>query len=224
MIAVIQCAAGKRENAGCLTNRDGTRVMFVADPAKAPTGGRCSYARPDDLSDAGTTWRQVLLAYNDDPGTNPLCLLPAYQLYENPAYQRLVDRLGADKTYILSAGWGLIGAAFLTPQYDITFSPAVRKDAPYKFRREQDSYHDFCHLPDDTDEPVVFFGGLGYVRFFCGLTHKIKARRTIFYNSSKPPAALSCTLCRFTTRTRTNWHYECVNAFLDGEIGRDILS
>ena len=41
------------------------------------------------------------------------------------------------------AGWGLIPAAFLTPQYDITFTTAVRKKAAYKLRKKADRYEDF---------------------------------------------------------------------------------
>ena len=43
------------------------------------------YARPDDLSANGMSWRDVLLKYNEENRNNPLGLLPAYQLYENPS-------------------------------------------------------------------------------------------------------------------------------------------
>ncbi len=219
MIAIIQCAASKRQDAGSLRKKDGTKVMFVADPAKAPPGERFAYARPDDRSDTGATWREMLLRYNAAPGNNPLGLFRAYELYENPAYRRLADRFGMDRTYILSAGWGLIRADFLTPQYDITFSAAVKKNAPWKFRRKTDRYEDLRQLPEDTEEPMLFFGGKDYVPLFCRLTQGIKGRRTIFYNSRQPPDAPGCALQRFSTTTRTNWHYECVNAVLDGQIG-----
>lgn len=222
MIAVIQCAARKRQDAGYLRKNDGTPVLFVADPAKAPRTGRYTYARPDDCADTGGTWRKTLLQYNSSPGNNPLGLFQAYKLYENPAYRRLADRFGTEKTYILSAGWGLIRAEFLTPQYDITFSAAVKKDAPYKLRRDQDAYSDLRQLPCDTEEPVVFFGGKDYVSLFCKLTQGIKGRRTLFYNSSQPPNATGCSLQRFLTTTKTNWHYECVNALVDGRIALEL--
>jgi hypothetical protein len=53
--------------------------------------------------------------YNNNPGGNPLGLVPAYRLYDNAVYQRLVDRLGIANVYILSAGWILLRADFLTP-------------------------------------------------------------------------------------------------------------
>jgi hypothetical protein len=218
MIAIIQCAARKRQNAGYLRKIEGTPVMFVADPAKAPPRDGFAYARPDDRSDTGATWREVLLHYNAAPGDNPLGLFRAYELYENPAYRRLPHRFGTDRTYILSAGWGLIRADFLTPHYDITFSAAVKKSAPWKFRRKTDRYEDLRQLPEDTEEPILFFGGKDYVPLFCRLTQGIKSRRTIFYNSGQPLDAPGCALQRFSTTTRTNWHYECANAFLDGQI------
>ena len=115
------------------------------------------------------------------------------------------------KLYILSADWGLISAGFLTPYYDITFSPSAEA---YKRRRKAVRYQDFCMLPISTDEPMAFFGGKDYVPLFCALTKLVKAQRTVFYNSTKPPAAAGCALKRFDTRTKTNWHYECAKSFL----------
>jgi hypothetical protein len=218
MIAIIQCASSKRPDAGFLRRRDGTKVYFVADPTIAPPTDRYTYARPDDLSDTGATWRQVLLQYNSNSGNNPLGLCRAFELYGNDTYRRLVERFGTDKTYILSAGWGLINAAFLTPNYDITFSVAAKRKAPYKFRKKTDRYDDLCMLPADTAEPLAFFGGKDYVPFFCRLTQAVKGARTLFYNSSLSPNAPGCLLEKFSTTTRTNWHYECANAFLDGRI------
>ena len=143
MIVVIQCAASKRPDAGHLVAASGKRVDFVAHPQIAPRDPDRVYARPDDRRQDGISWRQHLLKYNDDPGGNPLRLYPAYQLYDNRAYGRLVDRFGLRNVYILSAGWGLIRADFLTPSYDITFSPSA--DA-YKRRRKTDRYDDFRML------------------------------------------------------------------------------
>jgi hypothetical protein len=210
MIAVIQCAATKRSDAGFMRAGDGRPVLFVARPHEAPTVGARLIARPDDMGEGGASWRQMLLEYNDK-GDNPFGLLPAWQLYINSAYRRLTERIGVEKTYILSAGWGLINAAFLTPYYDITFSVAAES---FKRRRKADVYDDLCMLPRDTGEQVVFFGGKDYLPLFCSLTRDIRAERTVFYNSSQEPRAPGCSLARFATSTRTNWHYECVDAFL----------
>jgi hypothetical protein len=212
---VIQCAASKRPDAGHLETRDGQQVDFVANPEAAPANPRRVYARPDDISDDGRTWRQVLLDYNKEPHNNPLGLVPAYQLYENRIYARLVERFGVVNVFILSAGWGLISADFLTPSYDITFS--ISAD-PYKRRRKLDRYNDLCMLPVSAHQEVVFFGGKDYLPLFCALTEQHRDRRLVYYNSASPPQLSGCTLKRYQTSTRTNWHYECANAFIDGEI------
>jgi hypothetical protein len=70
-------------------------------------------------------------------------LLPAWQLYDRPVYRELVHALGAENVFILSAGWGLLSADFLTPNYDITFSKTAKR---YKRRRVRDRYRDFCRV------------------------------------------------------------------------------
>jgi hypothetical protein len=156
MIIVIQCAASKQPGAGHLVSASGKPVVFVAHPEIAPADGRYMYARPDDRSENKKPWRQVLEEYNTHPEDNPLRLYRAYRLYENSIYGRLVDRFGIQQVYILSAGWGLIRADFLTPYYDITFS---RIAEPYKRRKKADRYQDFRRLPDQTVEEIVFFWG-----------------------------------------------------------------
>ena len=74
-------------------------------------------------------------------------------------------------------------------------------------------------LPANTTKPVLFFGGKDYVPLFCSLTEHVKGPRVLFYNSTNAPAAPGCTLKRFSTTTRTNWHYECANAFIKREVG-----
>jgi hypothetical protein len=216
MIVVIQCAATKRSDAGRFRLPAGRPVIFVADPRVAPANDNCIYVRPDDQAQKESTWRDLLLSYNTTGG-NPFNLCPAHRLYANPTYAQLANRFGLNKFYILSAGWGLISAGFLTPYYDITFSPSAEA---YKRRRKADHYRDFCMLPTPTDEPIVFFGGKDYVPLFCTLTNSTRGKRTIFYNSAQPPAAPGCALERFETATRTNWHYECAKYFLDRQNSR----
>ena len=214
MIAVIQCAATKQPDAGCLRSGAGKPVMFVANPDAAPRDDRHLYARPDDMSDRGLSWREVLLDYNRG-GSNSLDLYPAWRLYQNSIYGMLVERLGIEKVFVLSAGWGLIRADFLTPAYDITFTQAAER---YKRRQRSDTYHDFCMLCDDPQEAIIFFGSKSYVPLFPALTRAVRAERVVFYNSPPAPKAPGCTLVRFDTTTRTNWQYECAKAWLDGAI------
>ena len=143
MIVVIQCAARKQRHAGHLRTPEGRDVLFVAQPdAAAPQRNR-AWARPDDLADGRRSWRTVLQEYNAAPGGNLLGLLPAWRLYTNPAYEMLGERFAPDRMYVLSAGWGLIRADYLTPKYDITFSKARNVD-PFKCRGHRESYEDFC--------------------------------------------------------------------------------
>jgi hypothetical protein len=214
MIVVIQCAARKRPQAGRMI-ASGRPVNFVADPRKAPDIPDRIYAHPDDRTEDGTTWRRLVAEYNKDPGNNPLGLYPAFELYQRDVYRRLVDKFDLKNVYILSAGWGLIRADFLTPSYDITFTASAE---PYQRRLKTDKYADFQMLPSETEDQVVFLGGKDYLPLFCNLTARICSTPVAFYNSAKSPRAKRCHLKRFETTTRTNWHYECANALIAGSI------
>lgn len=218
-IIVIQCAGSKRSHAGCFRLRNGGEVLFVSDPDKAPQD-EYTYAHPDGQADIEETWRKQLLRYNDlhkdVPGGNPLGLLPVWRLYKNPTYALLAEKYGLERLYILSAGWGLIRANFLTPRYDITFNTDVKS---YKRRRGLNGYDDWRMLPDDTAEPIVFFGEESYIDLFCALTGQVKGTRHVFFNSPYEPDAPGCHLRKFDTSTSKNWHYECARAFMDGKVG-----
>jgi hypothetical protein len=216
-IVVIQCAASKQPDAGYLQTGNGRKVMFVAQPDLAPENADYIYARPDGRADTGLSWRQESLGYDREPADNPLGLLPAWRLYENQAYGLLYRKYGPENLYILSAGWGLIRADFLTPNYDITFT-SVKKDAKHKQRYKRDKFKDFRMLPDDTNSPVIFFGGQKYVPQFCELTSRVQGPRHVFYNLVNPPDAPGCQLHRFETRIRINWHYEAARAYVEGHI------
>lgn len=213
MKIVIQCAASKDHAAGTMRTKDGRPILFVADPARAPQRSDVVYARPDDPAEDGWHWRDHVLGYNREPGINPLGLLPAWRLYRHESYSKLVERTGKTNVYILSAGWGLIRADFLTPSYDITFS--AQADA-FKRRRARDAYDDLNMLKARDTAPVVFFGGKDYLPLFCRLTEHYAGQRIAIFNSASEPQAHGVRFVRYDTRTRTNWHYEAVNTFLDG--------
>ena len=215
MKIVIQCAARKNPAGGTFLGADGRRIAFVARPGLAPREPKTTYARPDDDSGDGRSWRKRLLAYNKNAGRNPLGFLPAHRLYAHSAYGLLVDTFGVERVFILSAGWGLIPAAFLTPPYDITFSASAD---PWKRRRKEDPYDDVCLMRDDADE-IFFFGGQDYLPLFCRLMTAFKSRKTVFFNSTDRPALpTGFTPRSYPTRTRTNWHYECVRDFAAGRM------
>lgn len=220
MKVVIQCAGKKSASAGSFYSKDGRKVIFVASPSSDSPPENGIYARPDDVADCGQeTWRERLLSYNrGERSHNALDLLPAYKLYMNPAYAQLVSKFGEDRVFILSAGWGLIPAYFLTPLYDITFSAS---STPLNRRKTQDHYNDFCLMEDDRDE-ILFLGGKSYLPLFIALTEKMPGQKTIFYNSKTPPHKPSpnIKMVRFETSTRTNWHYECATELASKEFNQ----
>ena len=215
MRIVIQCAAKKQPCAGSFTLPDNRSVLFVAHPDKAPYDTEQVFACPDDISDNGKTWRERLLAYNKDSAANFMNFLPAYELYANKTYGKLVEKFGIKNIFILSAGWGLISADFLTPLYYITFSTSAEK---YKRRRKKELYQDFCMIPDNGED-IIFLGGKDYLPMFCTLTSGFKGKKTVIYNSiNLPDCSTEFTLNKYETTTRTNWHYECANILMDGKL------
>jgi hypothetical protein len=221
MIVVMQCAGSKNVGAGCMLAADGRRVLFVAHPEAAPRDDFI-YAHPDDTSDRGVPWRTLLLRYNETPHRNPHGLFKAFELYKNNVYRRLAMHVGVENLFILSAGWGLIPASFLTPSYDITFSAEKRHS--YKRRRRSDSFRDFQMLPSDTRSQLVFLGSKRYLPQFLSLTTHINAPKTVLYRSDVPPEAPGCRLIRYQTDRRTNWHYECADALIGGHVEFDFAA
>jgi len=211
MIAVIQAAACRPPDTGHMKTRDGRRVLFVADPDQAPGDPGICHARPDSRSNFCITWRKLVVGYNENPRDNPLGLLPAWQFYRHAIYARLVEQLGANRTYVLSAGWGLIKASFLIPNYDISLSPDVE---PFRRRNAADAYDDFCMLPANSEEDLYFFGNEEYVPLFCHLTAAHRGRRIVFYHGANPPTAPGCTLRKFEPGSGRHWHHECAAEML----------
>ncbi|MGI9310620.1 MAG: hypothetical protein ACR2P7_03680 [bacterium] len=197
---------------------DGRAVLFVGRPSDAPADERCLYAHPDDRADDGASWRDALRAYNEThrrTGANPLGLLPAYQLYAPDCYRALTRKLGVDNVYILSAGWGLIAADFLTPDYNITFS----NSAPAHARRgKRDRYDDFRLLAKESTAPLLYFGGVSYQWPFLELTAGYRGQRICFYNSAAKPTAPGVIYVRYQSAAKTNWHYLCVADFIADDI------
>jgi hypothetical protein len=215
MKVVIQCAARKDPAAGTFRTADGRPVVFLAHPEWAATTAGQILARPDDVSDDGRTWRERLVAYNNENGGDPLGLLPAWRLYTHDTYGRLVDRFGEGRVFILSAGWGLIPATYLTPDYDITFTGSADD---WKRRRKGDVYDDLCLMPDDGED-TVFLGGKEYQPLFCKLMRGMSGSKTVFFRSADvPDLPDGFRPVRYATNTRTNWQYECARDLVAGRV------
>ena len=214
MIVVIQCAGSKRTDAGSLCAPDGRAVRFVAHPEFAPDDGEF-YARPDDEYHVDRTWRDKLGEINSGEAEPPPNLLAAGSLYRPPVYQALLEHAGHKKLYILSAGWGLIRSDFRLPDYDITFSGQAER---YKRRRKADHYKDFSMLPQDSDEPVLFFGSKDYLPLFRQLTNRHNGSRIVLFRSAERPECPGCVTVRYETTRRTNWHYEAAESYISGNL------
>ena len=99
--------------------------------------------------------------------------------------------------------------AFLTPDYDITFSTSAER---WNRRRSADRCEDLCLIGDPADE-IVFLGGKDYLPLFCRLTTTLSRRKKVFFNSADSPnLPPGFTPVRYRTTTRTNWHYECARS------------
>lgn len=221
MKIVIQCAGKKRPgkvDSGLRRPSDNLPVKFVARPDLAPPSASIAYARPDDMYDSTRTWRQVLLEYNELHEANPSRLTQAHELYAPSVYQGLTRRFGVENVFILSAGWGLIPAGFFTPDYDITFSGAPNVPAHARRAKGARGYDDFNLMPDDGDD-VVFLGGKDYLPLFHELARSSRGVKKVFFSSqSAPSLGEGFQVDRFVTDRRTNWHYECAQALIDGQL------
>ena len=216
MKIVIQCSANKKALAGYFA-LNGRRVRFVAHPEYCEQTKAHVLCRPDDLiPSTSMTWREHLLAYNAC-GDNPDRLLRSGSLYSPPAYQRLLNSVGSDNLFILSAGWGLIRSDFLLPDYDITFSSQA---APWKRRTKHDLFCDFVHLTQANiacDETLYFFGGREYLPLYYKLTRCLVARKVVYYVSARFITCDGFVYIKYDS-SGTNWHYRCVSDFLNGRI------
>jgi hypothetical protein len=213
VIIVIQCAGTKQSTAGHLRTKDGKNVMFVAHPESASDTPFVHYAHPDGKSDQGGTWRDVLERYNAENASGEGHLLRALDLYDKPAYRQLAEQVGYERTYILSAGWGLIRGDFPVPNYNITF-PGNGAPSYVCRKMKKDVYRDFSKLPDDTKEPIYFFGGLKYLPLFFELTCRINAPKTVFFRSTTKNAKDGYIFKRIEMKQSTTWYYTYLGDFL----------
>lgn len=221
MKIIVQCAGRKDRMAGSFLF-SGKKVKFVSRPeiAALEEATDFSYFRPDDVNpDSGKTWREMLVEYNA-AGGNLLHLLPAVDLYGNSIYKatkHYAAQISAE-LYILSAGWGLVRAEFLLPDYNITF--ARQSNIPkYAIRTASAKFNDFNQVrPAGPEEEVHFFGGKDYLPLFCSLTADLGGRKIIHHHGGLPIKQESFEYLAFTPakpQRKTNWHYECLRRFIE---------
>jgi hypothetical protein len=214
MKIIIQCAGDKQPN----PNYTGFHQhgQYIEKFLAHPNADHLHCAHPDFECANGITWRETLAQYNQQNRfNNPQHLSQAYELYRPATYGNLVAEFGVENVYILSAGWGLIRADYLIPDYDITFSASAKAN---QRRRDNDDYKDFNHLAGNT-EPLIFLGGISYQPLLFQLTQQLSCDITLVYRSANPPALPINANARYMTRNfqtprRTNWHYEAANALI----------
>lgn len=214
MKIIIQCAGDKQPNPNYTGfDHEGQKVVkFLAHP----NANHLHCAHPDFECTNGVTWRETLAQYNQQNGfNNPQNLSRAYELYVPAAYSNLVAEFGVENVYILSAGWGLIRADYLIPDYDITFSPRAEL---HQIRTNNAHYNDFNHLEGNT-EPLIFLGGISYQPLLFQLTKQLSCDITLVHRAANPPALPINANARymsqyFDTPQLINWHYAAANALI----------
>ena len=239
MIVVISCTSGKRKRPGSrLKTKGGKLVEFVAHPEIAPQDQRIVYKHPDCESGYGGSWRKMLKEYNNDPNASPLGtlgLFKAWELYrpQRKAYREIYDELAntfeQENVYILSAGWGLIRSDFLTPYYDITFSPNSNIEAWKRrdYEKSKNKYNDLCQIPEGIEDPIVFMGGDKYVQPFIDLTRDLDAQKVIFFYSKNNREKKKRYSSEYDLRVYCHpaiermvrvWYYQCARDLIEGKI------
>ena len=214
MIIIIQCASKKNRDGYFIEK--GQRIIFVAKPNLKQSPAGISYKNPDELTSTDSTYREEVIKYNQND-LNPMNLYRAIDLYDALAYKKLdiYGKTGA-KTFILSAGWGLVSSDFRLPSYDITLGQ-LSKDEKYKQRSfKNDTYEDFNMLSSvPEDEELHFFGGVSYLPLLYKLINDVRCRKIIHQatiNEKKPGYDYET-----YPRNFTNWHYQAVLEFLAGK-------
>jgi len=206
-VVIIQCAGRKKRNPLWGIN-------FVAHPQD-----------PDEHHPDGTmssitdvSWRKYIEEYNNGlykEHNQKLC--KAGDLYLPKYYKAAINKLGWDRVYILSAGWGLIRSDYFIPSYDITFSSS----APRKNKRTiKTPFADWNQLKDC--KRFFFFGGINYLLFLYKLTQNLDCEKIVYYAADK---VVNDAIWQFEGYTYvkykksfTNWHYQALSDWLDGTI------
>jgi len=214
MKIIIACTSKKRDGGSFKSN--GETVKFVAHPEYAPHSDHYIYARPDDISDDGRlSWWERLRDYNENyknTKENPCNMLPAFELYKNPIFEKLVNEFCIENVFIISAGWGIIPADYLTPIYDITASN--RGEAHSKIKIE-DTLKKVPNMLPDNGEDIIFLGGKDYQKLFHKLFRNYEGEKIIFYYCQPDLTAQRSKdndgfeLRPYQSSNPRKWYYEC---------------
>lgn len=227
MKVVIQCAGRKDKTAKTFALK-GVDQTFVAIPSGE------NQVRPwDEIPTlTGKTWMDCVKAYRN-PTEWPLfeqadinvsgsgLLTECGRLYLPDAYSALVNRLGKENVYILSAGWGLVRADAGIPTYNVTFSEAKKVPVNARVTPEGRSKSPSISGGMPGDDVIHLFMTPNYVEYwFQSFSGKdIDPQRGVFHwiNGAKNlPASIheKNVIWHELGDMRTNWHYAAVAQFL----------
>lgn len=161
MQIVLPCSKRKKTHAPtfCL---DGHPIRFIANPQQQ--ANLWERAPWDPITHGNKrTWIHCLTDYNNAGQLNPEDLgvgvsinganglFCAGTLYAHRIYSDLIQVLGFDNVYILSAGWGLVRADTRLPTYNITFSTQAEQEARIsvqgRLENPKCTCSDFANLP-----------------------------------------------------------------------------
>lgn len=213
-VIIIQCSAGKQFGGEWIEN--GKKVKFVANPLVAgnPPAGYV-YKKPQDISTNGKKYIDELVEYNKN-NSNPMKLFRAADLYKNETYKQLdlyCDSKGWS-FYILSAGWGLIKADYLIPNYDITFTSAAVAYKKKTFHRDTIG----INMMDAKQEQSIFcFVGKSYYEILDATTGVAGGKKYLFYldkNGNKIMNKRGYVTVPFTYHDGYRWNYACAQDFM----------
>ena len=129
----------------------------------------------------------------------------------------LIRSFRAENVFILSAGWGLVRADYLLPDYNITFSK--RQNVPQESRRgkRESGWSDFNQLRDSVEvsEEVHYFGGQDYLDLFYSLSAlDIQRNKFVIHHKAILVHRNGYQYDQYIGNVKTNWHYPAAAEFI----------
>jgi len=237
-IIVIQCAGPKHQNAASLCHQ-GISLNFVGQPCgeRAQT---CPWNNIPQL--AGPTWInciQSLNGLNDGPWVDyekhgvtreddgkELFMCGDIYTPRNNIYPRVLEAVGRESVYILSAGWGLVRADRKIPKYNVTFSRAQNVPPFARIDPVARAEYSSVDLNIPGDSKIHLFITERYITYWnltFGVIPAITNRTLVHWRQGQRNFPDGFPRCRVRLHNCNghvqNWHYTAISRFLDGDDG-----
>lgn len=214
MKIVFPCSSKKNKIPFIHNNKE---ICFASQ--SVPGTEKKIFATPDEvIRNENITWRDLISKQE-----NRNDLTKAYKLYKHEIYKKLYERFKND-LYIFSAGWGIVSAEFMLPNYDITFSDG--KNIPdYAKRNKEFQFNDFNHLSGIDKNEIIIFIGLGkYLNSFLRLVGDLPNKKVVFYKDkmfnacAEKGTTKSIQFKRFEGGSNRKWHYLCAEDLINNNL------